>query len=169
MKNHKLQYLTFGSLLANVLLLGLILGGYSHGLHVFGPPHQPPFKSMDEQIGKLPESIRGDVQNMMEKARRDNAPIMAELDRARDEAARILSADTFDEAAYQSIMDQIHSLHGQLKQHMVEDVKRMAKDLSQEQRAALAEILRRPPPFGGRDKSGPDGSAPPSPPPAPPQ
>jgi uncharacterized membrane protein len=65
---------------------------------------------------------------------------------AREETLRILSADPFDEAAYDRHVSQIDDLQLQMFKKMGQVVKEIAKELSPEERRLFAQILRRPPP-----------------------
>ena len=67
----------------------------------------------------------------------------------REETLRILSADPFDEAAYDRHVSQIDDLQLQMFKKMGQVVKEIAKELPPEERRLFAQILRRPPPPPG--------------------
>jgi hypothetical protein len=57
-----------------------------------------------------------------------------------------LSADPFEEAAYDRQVSTIHDLQLQMFKKMGQVVKEIAKELSADERRNFAQILRRPPP-----------------------
>jgi len=65
---------------------------------------------------------------------------------ARAEALRILSADPFDEAAYDQQVNKIEELRAEMFKRMGQMIKQTAKELAPEERRMLADLLRRPPP-----------------------
>jgi uncharacterized membrane protein len=68
---------------------------------------------------------------------------------AREETLGILSAEPFDEAAYDRQIGRIDDLQLQRFKKIGQVVKQIAKELPPEERRIFAQILRRPPPPSG--------------------
>lgn len=136
--SRKVKILILASVLLNVLLTGMILGHFSHWIgHTWSRSH-----AVD-----LPQEKKDYIQAALRKAFKENRSLHDEMRRRREHTLRILKTEPFDEAAYQREVENIHTLRGQMMQHLADTVKKLAKELSPEERQALAEILRRPPPY----------------------
>jgi uncharacterized membrane protein len=144
--NTKLRFAFLLSLLGNVLLVGILLGELPHR---FGERLSRE-ERMEKAIEDLPEPLRAQFREKMERVREGSEPIREQIREAREEAIRILTAEPFDGTAYDRQVSKIHELYGQRSQRMAEVVKEVAKDLPPEQRQVLAEVLRRPPPSSPR-------------------
>ncbi|HTM10610.1 MAG TPA: periplasmic heavy metal sensor [Verrucomicrobiae bacterium] len=130
------------SLIANVLLIGVLAGALPHR---FGA--RASFRDrFRTDIEKLPEPARSRLRDNIERIHRADAPLLAEIERARSEALRIISADPFDEAAYDRQVQKISELRGAMFKRMSDNMKQTIKGLPVEQRKTVAEIFRRPPP-----------------------
>jgi uncharacterized membrane protein len=73
-------------------------------------------------------------------------PLRDQLRVAREQTLSTLSAEPFDEGAYDRQVGKIHELQLQMFKKMGQVVKEIAKELSVEERRNFAQILRRPPP-----------------------
>jgi Spy/CpxP family protein refolding chaperone len=83
----------------------------------------------------------------MEKAFRENDHIRKQMDEARGRVLLILSAPEFDEAAYQAETAKLEELRGVMMQRFADATRDLAKQFNQEERKALSEHLRQPPPL----------------------
>lgn len=83
---------------------------------------------------------------MMAKAFRENDDIRKQMDKGRERVLSILSAPEFDEAAYQVETAKLEKLRSVMMQRFADATKELAKQFNQEERKALAEHLRQPPP-----------------------
>ena len=92
------------------------------------------------------------------------SPSPRKIEKAREEVFTALTAESFSAQVYQQKVDALHSLHGRQAQVLSAAVKEMAKSLSQTERRALAERLRRMP-----ENRPPQGGGPRRPPPLPPE
>ncbi len=137
----KLAFLA--SLVLNLLLLGIILGRVPHGLEATPPTRQV---RMEEALKKLPEPTQSRFREKFAQIRASSDPLRQQIDEARAETLRLLSADPFDEAAYDRQVSRIEELRGEMFKRMGQNFKQTAKDLAPEERRILAELLRRPPP-----------------------
>jgi uncharacterized membrane protein len=82
----------------------------------------------------------------MEQTRKADEPTFAEIRQAREETLKIIAAEPFDEAAYDRQVDRISELRRGMFQHMSDNIKGIVKTLPPEQRKAVADLFRRPPP-----------------------
>jgi uncharacterized membrane protein len=138
--NKKIKVLFLGSLILNILLLGLILGdlSYRFGRDRFWHPR------MSQRLEQLPEPLREHLYKAMKQVREENHPLLDKLRKTRRETIRILETEPFDTAAYDQRVSLLLGLCGQMARHMDDVVKRLPKKLPMEQRAKLADFLRRP-------------------------
>jgi uncharacterized membrane protein len=137
----KLAFLA--SLVLNLLLLGVILGHVPRGLEATPPTRQ---QRMEEGLKKLPEPTQSRFREKFAQIRASADPLSQQIDEARAETLRLLSADPFDEAAYDRQVSKIEELRGEMFKRMGQNFKQTAKELSPEERRMLADLLRRPPP-----------------------
>lgn len=137
----KIKILIIGSLLLNVLLIGVIIGHISHRLS-----REPFFRRHAREFAvKLPADKRELFSKTMEGVHLENREIHRQIREARKRALRILTAPEFDEAAYQTEVDKLNRLRGHMMQRLADVTKELAKQLDQEERKGLAEHLRHPP------------------------
>ena len=140
--NRTLKTVFLVSLVANVLLLGVVLGALPRRIEERAS-FRDRFKA---DLAKLPEPARTRFRENMDQARKFDEPVLAEIRGAREEALRIVAAEPFDEAAYDRRVDKISELRRAMFKRMADSVKEIVKTLPLDQRKALAELLKRPPP-----------------------
>ena len=128
------------SLTLNVVLIGLLLAEWPRR----SDRGKRPAERIRRDLEKLPEPLRARYREKMEPARQSG--LRQKMRRERDEAMRIFAAEPFDEAAYDRQVKKIQELRLEMAQRMSDNVKELAQELSHEERKALAEILKRPPP-----------------------
>lgn len=136
----KLRVAFLLSIIVNVLLAGVILGALPHRFYG-SPPSRETFRL---DIDNLPEPARSRFREKIDEFR--NSPSRRQMTEARNEAIRLLVAEPFDEAAYDRQINKISELRRQMTKRMADDMKDVVKGLPAEQRNAIAEILKRPPP-----------------------
>jgi uncharacterized membrane protein len=137
-----IRILIISSLILNVLLIGIIIGSMSDRLFRKDFPRRKP-----PELGlKLPPDKKKLFLDTMEKVFRENDDIRKQMDEARERVLSILSAPEFDEAAYQVETAKLEKLRGMMMQRFADATKELAKRFNQEERKALAEHLRQPPP-----------------------
>jgi uncharacterized membrane protein len=137
----KLAFLA--SLVLNLLLLGVILGQVPRGLEATPPTRQ---QRMEEGLKKLPEPTQSRFREKFAQIRASAGPLRQQIDEARAETLRLLSADPFDEAAYDRQVSKIEELRGEMFKRLGQNFKQTVKELSPEERRMLADLLRHPPP-----------------------
>lgn len=140
--NTKLKFTVLISLIVNVFLLGILLGELPRRFD----GERSREERMEQAITALPEPLRTEFQRKMERMRESSEFLRNQIRAEREEALRLLAAESFDGDVYERQVKKIHELHGQRSQRMAELVKEVAKDLPQSQRQLLAEVLKRPPP-----------------------
>jgi uncharacterized membrane protein len=137
----KLKIAFLVSIIANVLLLGVVLGAL--------PQRFEGRRSFQDRLKadleKLPEPTRTRFSESMDNMRKAGEPLRQQMQEAREEAIRILVAEPFDEAAYDRQVNKIQQLRLQMSKQMSDNMKELAKSLPPEQRKELAKVLSRPP------------------------
>jgi uncharacterized membrane protein len=141
MSRRLLQLTLLGSLLANVLLLGFLIGGLPHRFDRGEAREQ----RLDKVLAQLPEAAQLEFRAQMERNRSDDDARRDEIRAAREKTIAILLAEPFDAEAYDREVDRIDALRGQGAREMAATVKDVAKGLNLEQRRILAELLKGPP------------------------
>jgi uncharacterized membrane protein len=97
----------------------------------------------------------------LDKVFRENRDIHKQIDEARERVLSILSAPEFDEAAYQLETAKLDELRGLTMKRFADATRELAKQFNQEERKALAEDLRRPPPVSREGEPPPKTGPPP--------
>jgi uncharacterized membrane protein len=138
-----LKLVFLGSLVLNLLLLGVILGQVPRGLETTPSTRT---QRMEEALRKVPEPAQSRFREKFAQIRAANDPLRQQIDEARAETLRLLAADRFDEAAYDRQVSKIEELRDEMFKRMGQDFKQTAKEFSPEERRILADLLRRPPP-----------------------
>lgn len=138
-----LKLVFLGSLVLNLLLLGVILGQVPRGLETTPSTRT---QRMEEALRKVPEPAQSRFREKFAQIRAANDPLRQQIDEARAETLRLLAADRFDEAAYDRQVSKIEELRDEMFKRMGQDFKKTAKEFSPEERRMLADLLRRPPP-----------------------
>lgn len=138
--NKKAKILLVGSLILNVLLIGVLAGFLPQRFEASSRQQR-----LQNAIKALPEPVRTRFGEKMEQIGKDVEPIRNQIQAARTETIRILSTEPFDEAAYDREVNKINQLRVQIVQQMAAGVKEVAKALPSDQRGELAKVLTRPP------------------------
>jgi Spy/CpxP family protein refolding chaperone len=138
--NRSLRSLFALSLLANVLLLGFLIGGLPHR---FGRESRE--ERLDAVLRQLPEPTQAQFRRSMEQNRSADDARREQIRAARERTIEILLAEPFDAEAYDAEVAKIDELRGQGSRQMAMTVKEVAADLNLEQRRILAELLKGPP------------------------
>lgn len=120
------------SLVVNLLFAGLIGG------HVYDRFKRHPWQETKEQLS--PES-RNLVGRTFQNAFREIKPLGDEARKVRAELVKILSADDFDEAAFDAQAEKMLEISGKMDAHKVETVKTLAMQLSPEDRRTMADKM----------------------------
>jgi uncharacterized membrane protein len=130
------------SLVLNLLFLGVILGRVPHGFDA-APTRQ---QRMEAALNKLPQPAQARFRQIFTQIRAAGDPLREPMDGARNQALQLMSAETFDEAAYEQQVKKFDDLREEMFKRMSLTIKQVAKDLAPDDRRTLADLLRRPPP-----------------------
>ena len=143
--NTKIKGVFIASLVLNVLLLGIFFGRLSPG---FGRESSRR-ERLTAEIEKLPEPARSRLRDKMAQLRSADDPLREQMRQARNQAIELLIAEPFDEAAYDAQVVKINQLRGQMSKRVADDLKQLVRGLPPDQRAAVGDMLKRPPPSPG--------------------
>jgi len=143
--NRTLKFLFLVSIILNVLLVGVLMGQLPSRLERGSFREQ----RMEQALKDLPQATQTRLREKFKQMRAAGDPLRDQLRAAREETLGILSAESFDEAAYDRQIGKIDELQLQRFKKIGLVVKEIAKELPPEERRIFAQILRRPPPPSG--------------------
>jgi uncharacterized membrane protein len=135
----KMKILIIGSLLLNVLFVGVFLGDMTHRFRI-----KPPMgKHGRELASQLPEDKAAFILKTVEKVQFDNRDVRKQIREARKRAMKIMTAHHFDEDAYKIQLDKLHELRGLMMRRLANVTIELATQFNQQERKVLAKYLRR--------------------------
>jgi uncharacterized membrane protein len=141
------------SLLVNGLLMGFILGDlYNEARRPQFPPG-PPRMMLESRNHDMPPELRAKLDDAMQKSFSTKSALHDSISKQRNEAVAILKKEPFDEMAFRKSMDELFMLMGQMGDNMTDTIIGLAKDITPQERAKIAEILVREP--GPPNRGGP--------------
>lgn len=140
--NRTLNLAFLTSLVLNLLLLGVILGRVPHEFDS-RPTRR---ERMEEALKELPDAAQARLREKFDQIRATGDPLRDQIDTARNEALRLMSAEPFDETAYDRQVNKIDHLREEMFNRMSQAIKQTIEELSPEERRMFANVLRRPPP-----------------------
>lgn len=143
--NRTLKLLFLVSIILNVLLVGVLMGQLPSRLERGSFREQ----RMEQALKDLPQPTQTRLREKFKQMRAAGDPLREQLRAVREETLGILSAEPFDEAAYDRQVSKIDELQLQMFKKTGQVVKQIAKELPPEERRIFAQILRRPPPPPG--------------------
>jgi uncharacterized membrane protein len=129
------------SVLLNVLLIGILVGTLSHTFFWRMDKAKRTFHFMKE----LPPEKRDKVMEMVKDLKKESLETRRKIRKKRDEVIDVFSAPEFDPALFDRKVAELHALMGELTDEIADETKKIASDLSQEERKAVADIIRRGP------------------------
>jgi uncharacterized membrane protein len=138
-KTVKLVFLA--SLTLNLLFLGVILGRVPSAFESGSRREQ----RIEQALKNVPEPARARIREKFAQIRSSGDPLREQMDRERAGALRLLSAEPFDEAAYDRQVNRIADMRLEMFKRLAGNVKQAAKELTPEERRMFADVLRRPP------------------------
>jgi Spy/CpxP family protein refolding chaperone len=132
--------------LATVLGLGL-----TASIAAFASPwghggHHGHGKAKMEAFMKLPVEKQTLILSTIKQVREENAGLREEIDTTRESLKEVLTAPSFDEAAFKANVEKLENLMTQGFRAFTDAVSQIAPQLTQEEREALAQMA----PHGGR-------------------
>ena len=154
--NRNIKHLIVGSMLLNVLFVGMLFGQW---LKPCGKPGFPP-AHIAAALEKLPDEREAEFKATMDKMRENDKGLRDEMKQVREKLVKIIGADKFDTEAYQKESRRLQVLRSQFHQRFADRIESFAKSWPKEDRVILAEMMRRPP-RGGPGEDGPSRGGPP--------
>jgi uncharacterized membrane protein len=131
-----------GSLVLNLLLLGVVIGQSPRRFDRGAMREQ----LMEQKIKDLPPASQARLRQRFTELRKTAEPLFDQLRQVQDETAQLVGADPFDPAAFDRQEAKIIQLRAETTKKLTQSVKDAVKDLTLEERQRFAEILRRPTP-----------------------
>jgi uncharacterized membrane protein len=139
-RNAKLAFIA--SLILNVLLIGVLLG-QSPRRFDRGAQRQ---QRMDQVLKDLPEAAQARLRDKFQQLRAAAEPLFDQIRKNEEAAVQLLGKEPFDESAYDLQVSKITEMRAEVTKKLSQVVKDASKDLSADERARFAQLLRRPPP-----------------------
>jgi uncharacterized membrane protein len=134
--SQKLRFVIIGSILLNVLLVGILFGELPHRFD-----RENYFQQAIERAAKnLPAAEQPGFRQKLGVMKAQAEPIRNQIREARDETLKIIVTEPFDASAFDRQVTKINGLRSQ----MAGILKQAGEELPIDQRRALAEALKRP-------------------------
>lgn len=137
----KLKLFVLASVILNIVLTGIVAG---HMAHRFGHWHDDKMLRFIEktELSEIKKTAYKEKlqQALSEKKYRNSGR------QEHEKAMAILTTKTFDADLFRARLEHIFEKQDQHKKQMIDVIVELASELNQQDRKALAEILRKPPP-----------------------
>ena len=140
--NRKIKCAFIASLILNVILIGVLLGQSSRRFDR-GALRQ---HRVDQALKDLPASTQTRLRGRLQQLRAAAAPLFEQLRKSEEDAVQLLGKEPFDEKAYDDQVSKIIEMRAEMTKRLSQVVKDASKDLSAEERARFAQLLRPPVP-----------------------
>jgi uncharacterized membrane protein len=140
--NRNIKFAFIASLILNVLLIGVLLG-QSPRRFDGGALRQ---RRMDQALRDLPEAVQTRLREKFQQLRAAADPLFDQIRKNEEEAVQLLGKEPFDESAYDRQVSKITEMRVEMTRKLSQVVKDASKDMSADERARFAQLLRRPPP-----------------------
>lgn len=140
--NRNIKFAFIASLILNVLLIGVLLG-QSPRRFDGGALRQ---RRMDQALKDLPKASQTRLREKFQQLRAAADPLFEQIRKNEEEAVQLLGKEPFDESAYDRQVNKITEMRVEMTKRLSQVVKDASKDLSADERARFAQLLRRPPP-----------------------
>jgi uncharacterized membrane protein len=140
--NRNAKMVFVASIILNVLLIGVVLG-QSPRRFDRGAMRQ---QRMEQALKDLPEAAQTRLREKFQQLRAAADPLFEQIRKSEEEAVQLLGKEPFDEPAYDRQVSKIIEMRAAMTKKLSQVVKDASKDLSADERARFAQLLRRPPP-----------------------
>lgn len=138
-RERRLRQLLIGSFAVNLLVLGAVAGTAIGGWR--GGPHRSSSNAEDYGLWSFAKELPTDRRKAIRKAIRAERdvlqPLYVEIENSRIAAARLLTVEPFDRAAFQQALDRLAENENKLKQTVLGVVLKTSDSLSPDERRAL--------------------------------
>ena len=139
------------SLIANLLLVGFVVGRMTSGFAM--PPMRPdPTMGIYRMIDFLPEARRDEIKGLLRSDMRSIYPELRELRQVHRRIRDAVTADPFVRADLDKALADLRARLGSTQVSAHESFVEVVSKLTPEERARLADAMRRPPRGFGRDR-----------------
>lgn len=138
--NRKLKIGFIVSLLANVVLIGALIGQWPRRLDRDGLREQ----RLEQALSGLPAPEQAKLREKFQQLRASAEPLFVQLRQAEAGAIDQLVEDVFDEATYDRQVSQLADMRRDMVQKLGRIVKDSTQGMSAEERRQFAALLRRP-------------------------
>ena len=129
------------SVLLNVLLVGIVIGTFSH---TFVGRMEKGKRSL-LFLKDLPPEKREMVLETMKDMRKQSRETKKKIMKMRDEVIDVFAAPEFDAALFDHKVAEMHALMGEITDEIADETKKIAAELNYEERKAIADMIRRGP------------------------
>jgi len=136
-----LKIILAASVLLNVLLLGILIGTFSHTF----VGRMEKGKRALMFLKDLPPEKRDMVIETMKEMKEESRETRREMKKKRDEVLDVFSAPEFDAELFDRKVAEMHALMGEVTAGIAGETKKIASELNYEERKAIADIIRRGP------------------------
>jgi uncharacterized membrane protein len=140
--NRNIKFAFIASLILNVLLIGVLLG-QSPSRFDRGTMR---LQRMDQALKDLPEAAQTRLREKFQQLHAAAEPLFEEIRKNEEQAVQLLGKEPFDETAYDRQVSKITEMRVEITKKLSQVAKDASKDLSADERARFAQLLRRPPP-----------------------
>ena len=140
--NRDVKLVFIASIILNVLLIGVLLG-QSPRRFDRGALRQ---QRVEQALKDLPEAAQTRLRDKFQQLRAAAEPLFEQIRKNEEQAVQLLGKEPFDEPAYDSQVSKIIDMRAAMTKKLSQVVKDASKDLSAQERARFAQLLRRPPP-----------------------
>ena len=140
--NRNIKFAFIASPILNVLLIGVLLG-QSPRRFDRGALRQ---QRMDQALKDLPEAGQTRVRERLQQLRAAAEPLFEQIRKSEEQAVQLLGKAPFDEPAYDRQVSKIIETRVEMTKQLSQVAKDASKNLSADERAHFAQMLRRPPP-----------------------
>jgi len=140
--NRNIKFAFIASLILNVLLIGVLLG-QSPSRFDRGTMRQ---QRMDQALKDLPEAAQTRLREKFQQLRAAADPLFEQIRKNEEQAVQLLGKEPFDESAYDRQVSKITEMRVEMTKKLSQVAKDASKDLSADERARFAQLLRRPRP-----------------------
>ena len=130
--NQKFKIILSVSVLLNLLLIGTVAG------HAYKHWSSHPWHQVKVDLSPEGQNMAG---RTFQSAFRDIRPLGQDARKVRGELVKILSAEEFDEAAFDKATEKMLSIRGEMKDKKIQAMKEVAMNLSLEDRRAMADRI----------------------------
>lgn len=140
--NRNIKFAFIASLILNVLLIGVLLG-QSPSRFDRGTMRQ---QRMDQALKDLPDAAQTRLREKFQQLHAAAEPLFEQIRKNEEQAVQLLGKEPFDETAYDRQVSKITEMRVEITKKLSQVAKDASKDLSADERARFAQLLRRPPP-----------------------